>query len=213
MSHIRIRPLVACFLVLSVACWVLLLYILNSGLVFSVESLKQLPTVFTLDMAVFGTFVKWGWRWKLFRGWLVPFPDLEGTWRGTYRSTWEDPATGKTTPEAEIVLVIRQTFLTIHCTAFTKELTSRSYSTSLILDEQSGTRKLVYMYVGDPDQAVRFRSQVHRGAAELEIVGDVPEELRGLYWTDRKSTGDLVFRFVGRDKATKFSPSQGKAAS
>lgn len=177
------------------------------------ESAKKLPTVLSYDMVIWGLFVKWGWKWKALQGWLVPFPNLEGTWRGTYNSTWEDPSNGLPVGEEEIVLVIRQTFLSVHCTALTKEMTSRSYAADFAFDEQSGKRMLVYMYVGDPKQAVRSRSQIHRGASELEILGKESDELRGQYWTDRKSTGDLVFRLETREKADKFMPSSSSKAS
>ena len=27
-------------------------------------------------------FVSWAWRWRIFRGWLVPIPNLNGEWEG-----------------------------------------------------------------------------------------------------------------------------------
>ena len=30
-----------------------------------------------------------------YKGWLVQYPDLEGTWAGELQSTWENPKTGQ----------------------------------------------------------------------------------------------------------------------
>lgn len=213
MSHLKVKPMVACILGLSIAIWATLLYTAGIDFGLSWNSVKKLPAVLSYVMIIWGVFIKWGWKWKIFRGWLVPFPNLEGTWRGTYTSTWVDPATGTTPPDGEIVLVIRQNFLTLHCTVYTKELTSRSYTAAFHFDGQSGVRKLVYVYMADPKQAVRHRSQLHRGAAELDIIGSAPSELNGVYWTDRKSTGDLRLRFVSASKAESFGPSANQVAS
>lgn len=33
-----------------------------------------MPKVVSIDLAIVGIFIKWGWKLKIFRGWLVPFP-------------------------------------------------------------------------------------------------------------------------------------------
>jgi len=65
---------------------------------------------------------------------LVPFPVLAGTWCGVINSTWIDPKSGQKSASIPFVLVVRQTFLTIHCSMFTEESKSKSYSASIIID-------------------------------------------------------------------------------
>lgn len=40
--------------------------------------------VVTIDLLIVAAFVKWGWKFSIFRGWLVPFPNLNGTWAGLF---------------------------------------------------------------------------------------------------------------------------------
>ena len=53
------------------------------------------PKVVTIDLLIVTVFVKWGWKLTLFRGWLVPFPDLNGSWLGYIYSDWKNPDTGE----------------------------------------------------------------------------------------------------------------------
>src|SRR5947208_1047059 len=48
-----------------------------------------------LLLALVWVFIGYTWRWAIFRNWLVPFPDLNGTWQGTIQTTWADPETGE----------------------------------------------------------------------------------------------------------------------
>ena len=86
---------------------------------------------------IYVLFTSWAWRWRPFYGWLIPFPDLEGTWRGTVVSTWRNPETGQAPPPIEAMLVIRQKFDSISCTLFTAESESQSNAAALQLEEGS----------------------------------------------------------------------------
>lgn len=83
---------------------------------------KTIPLVL-----VVGVFVNWAWRWRIFRGWLVPFPDLNGTWQGTIQSRWTNPETGEVPGPIPVVLTIKQSFTRISCVMRTAEMISRSY--------------------------------------------------------------------------------------
>ena len=65
---------------------------------------------------------------RVFRGWLVSFPDLRGTWQGELETTWKDPRTGKIPGPIAVILVIKQSFGAIKCAMYTRE--SESYSTA-----------------------------------------------------------------------------------
>src|SRR3712207_1102068 len=54
-------------------------------------------------------FVLYGWKWRIFRTWLVPYPDLNGTWQGTIQTTWVDPQTGQPPGPIPVILSIKQT--------------------------------------------------------------------------------------------------------
>ena len=52
--------------------------------------LKPITTVVTLDTIVMFLFTKLVWKWKLLYSWLVPFPNLNGTWKGEIKTNWID---------------------------------------------------------------------------------------------------------------------------
>lgn len=204
MKYLNIKAFAAIGVALTVGLWLLLLFLTRSELQETVTAFKQLPNVLSIEMVLWALFVKWGWRYKIFQGWLVPFPYIQGTWRGTLTSTWINPETARPLDPINIVLVIRQTFIAVHCTILTSESESRSYSASIYLDSDSGEKKLVYTYNNKPRTTVRDRSPIHDGTASLEILGSPPKELRGEYWTSRKTTGELSLEFVSRSLAEGF---------
>lgn len=54
-----------------------------------------------------------------------------------------------------------------------------------------GVSSLDYMYLNRPDSSVEHRSRMHHGSASLDITGSPATRLRGRYWTDRDSKGEL----------------------
>jgi SNF family Na+-dependent transporter len=74
-----------------------------------VVAYKTVPLV--LILAAF--FVGYAWRWKIFRSWLVPFPDLNGTWQGVIQTTWKHPETGAIPAPIPVILTIKQSFTRI----------------------------------------------------------------------------------------------------
>ena len=87
-------------------------------------------------------FVLYGWRWRIFHPWLVPFPNLNGTWQGTIQTTWKNPETGQVPGPIPTILTIKQSFGRISCVMRTTEMVSRSFLADFWLDqdEQEGRR-------------------------------------------------------------------------
>lgn len=186
------------------AVWVAILFF--SGIEFRInwEALKKFPEVIAIYSVLHLLFAKWAWRFRIFRGWLVPYPDLEGTWEGTLESTWVDPTTGLRKPAIPIVLVIKQSFSSISCTMDTQESTSFSNAAQISTDDESGIVRLSYNYTNRPKATVRDRSEIHDGAAILRIVTEPQRALEGEYWTSRKTTGDMRLTFKSRKLASGF---------
>lgn len=158
---------------------------------------KLLPKVVTFDVIVFGLFAKWLWKWPLFQGWLVPFPNLNGIWIGTVTPIAEADAQNRGIPA---VMTIKQSFLTISCVMDTNEMTSESYSANFLIDEDSQLRKLIYIYTSRPRLGVIARSPVHDGTSRLNIEGQPPKRLVGEYWNSRRRVGEIELRFQRRMK-------------
>src|SRR5688500_4024323 len=64
-------------------------------------------TVTVVTLTALG-FDKWSWRWRIFKGWLVNDPDLQGTWKALLISDWIDPGTGYQVAPIKCVVTIRQ---------------------------------------------------------------------------------------------------------
>ena len=187
------------------AVWLAILFF--SGVEFRInwEALKKLPEAIGIYSILLLVFTTWAWRLSFLQGWLVPYPDLEGTWEGTLESTWEDPSTGKRKSPITIVFVIKQFFSSVSCVMYSEESSSYSNTAQISADDDSGTLQLSFNYTNRPRASVRERSEIHLGAAILRIVKGATLTLEGEYWTSRKTTGDMHLKFKSRKLADGFS--------
>lgn len=207
MKNIRHEIGLWCQAIVFIAIWALLIYLTQPELRITLEALKEIPHVVFFYTIIYLIFTIWAWRWRLFSGWLIPFPYLGGTWRGTIVSTWINPETGATPPPIEAILVIRHRFDSISCTLFTAESESQSNAAALQLEDGSDRKVLSYNYTNDPRVSVRGRSERHSGAAILKLVSQPTMRLTGEYWTSRKTTGEMDFAFDSRTSVEAFSQS------
>ena len=159
--------------------------------VLSWDFLKPFGIVVAAVVGVAGAFNRWAWSWRVFRGWYVNLPDLRGTWRTVLTSDWIDPATGHPIAPIDGFVVIRQTLSHLSVRLMTKESRSRSIAYS-ITKEDDDVFRLAVVYRNEPEIELQGnRSEIHHGAFWLEIFGDEPHELKGHYWTDRKTRGGM----------------------
>jgi hypothetical protein len=206
MKNIRHEAAIWAQLLTIVGIWVALLYLTGTPMRIDMAAVKHLPDVVLIYGFVYLVFTRWAWRWPLFRGWLVPLPNLQGTWIGTLDSTHQD----RTTP-IPVTIVIRQTFDAIHCSMYTEESDSTSVAAMLARDEVGISTTLNYTYANTPRAAVRNRSAMHNGATALRVITVTDERrLEGQYWTDRQTTGDIAVTFSSKQLAEtmQLAPSQ-----
>ena len=161
------------------------------------KAIVRLPTAVAVYSVLLFVFVKWLWRLRIFRRWLVITPDLQGTWKGTLKSTWTDPDTKQKVAPKKMTLVIKQTLLTISCVMYTDESESFSNTAQINEDDDSGIFQLSYNYTNRPKASVRERSEIHDGAAILK-VNESERTLEGEYWTSRKTTGEIRLKFFSK---------------
>lgn len=134
-----------------------------------------------------------GWRWQRLHPHLVSTPVVIGTWRGIMQSDWIDPDTGKPIPPRTVYLAISQSAVSLSVRLLTDESTSDLLN-GQVAKQPSGYPVLAYTYRNEPALSLqRTRSQIHHGAAMINIVGDPATKLDGVYWTDRRTTGTLTF--------------------
>jgi hypothetical protein len=114
---------------------------------------------------------------------------IEGTWAGTVTPLWTDPTTERRPHEKRVFLVVRQTASRVTVVLLTEESTSRSSIARLSQDELG--LSLSYMYSNRPESRVAHRSTLHNGSAFVEISGSPVSRIRGRYWTDGNTRGEL----------------------
>ncbi len=167
-----------------------ILLVVASGVAVSVSWLKHLSTVTGILLFILGAFDLWLWRLPFLQGWFVKRPNIRGTWRATLRSTWVDPSTEKGIEQIEGFMVIRQTYSSLSLRLLTSESSSELIGAE-INTGSDGTARIVGVYRNEPRQLLRQRSPIHYGAILLDIEGKPVPCLRGHYWTDRSTAGEI----------------------
>jgi hypothetical protein len=124
---------------------------------------------------------------------------LTGRWEGTYVSSYKHPDTGLNAT-GPIKFTIRQGQFSTSITGSTGEMNSYSSRSWLEADRDAQRFRLGYTYTSRPDAAVRHRSAPHEGVCWLTMMlSDDPDRLKGIYYTERRSIGDLDLRRTSRD--------------
>lgn len=150
-------------------------------------------------VAVLGLWDRWIWRTRLAQR-FGPVPrDLRGTWKGALMSAWIDPATGRVIDPKPAYLVVRQTATSVSATLLTDE--SKSTSSLAAVSTAGHQVTLDYLYLNRPDSRVEHRSRMHHGSTVLDVTGSPATRLRGRYWTDRDSKGELDLAIRARKLA------------
>lgn len=193
-------------LVFAALIWGTLLVI--DGTAVSIALLKPLNPVVGVVMFGLLAFERWLWRWHRLYPWFVSIPDLNGTWKGTFKSDFID-ADGSAYPETVSFLVIRQTLSSLSVRLITNRSNS-AFASGAIETERDGIKNLVGVYTAHSKALDQLANPPHQGATILRIIGRPPRELEGCYWTDRKSQGEL--RFTTRIKRQVESYGEGLTA-
>jgi len=162
------------------------------------DVLRLIPIVATADGIAYFVFTAWLWRWKHLQGWLIPFPDLNGTWQGHIQTNWKD-AEGNTPGAIPAILTIKQSFGRMSCVMRTAEMESHSYLEGFCIDKDAQVRRLCYSYTSRPKTALSDRSTPHDGTMLFNVIGKPVHKLEGEYWTQRQTTGTVTLTFRTRE--------------
>lgn len=142
-----------------------------------------------------------GWKLCLLNK-LFYRPNLNGTWIGQLSSDWTDE-NGTIISPIEFFIVIRQSFLRIHFTTFTKEFVGLSYAETFSLDKDTGLKTVAYMYRKDTSQI--NEDSLREGAAELRLIlSEDAKRLEGKYWSNTKTQGKISVSFINHQQVDSF---------
>ena len=195
MTNLNVKYFVYILIAISAVFWSILAALGGVELGQATAFFRAFPQVVTADLVCITLFAKWLWKWKLFQGWLVPFPNLNGTWIGSITSSWVNPETGSTIPPIPATIAIKQSFFKISCVVRTDEMRSDSYTEGFRIDPDRQIKQLVYTYSSRPRPSVSDRSAPHDGSVVLDVIESPVKKLMGRYWTERNTTGEMDFEF------------------
>lgn len=195
MRNVTLRNSMYLLVGLSSIAWFLLAFFNNLDLSKVKDFFGLVPKVVSIDLLVVAVFVKWGWKIKIFRGWLVPFPNLSGTWIGYIYSDWKNPQTGEKPPPIPVMLTVSQSFFHVSCVMRTSEMESSSYSEGLLIDADRQVKKIAYSYASKPRISLSERSIPHDGTAVFQIIEKPKLKLTGKYWTERLTKGEINLEY------------------
>jgi hypothetical protein len=198
MRNLNLKPFLFILLGFSGLVWFAIATASGLNMKNLLDFMRPIPNVVTVDLLLVGFFMKWGWRWKLLQGWLVPFPDLNGTWQGQIQTNWKDTQ-GKIPGPIPTMLTINQTFGRISCVMRTAEMESHSYGEGFRIDTERQIRQLCYSYTSKPKASLRNRSTPHDGTILFNIISKPVRKLEGEYWTQRQTTGTVILIFHSKE--------------
>ena len=159
-----------------------------------VDFLRTMSAAISITTIIVTTFVSWAWKFRIFRGWLVPVPNLNGDWEGCIKYNYAGKDTSR-----KIKVHIKQTFTSIYVKLETKESKSKNFCGSFNIDKNRGEKQLIYSYFNEPDVKYRNRSPLHYGTTKLDISQD-NKTMEGEYWTNRNSGGTISLKKMSARK-------------
>jgi len=192
---------ISTLLFIAAMTWGSLLFL--DGVAISIFWLKPLTTVSGLMVLLLGVFDRWAWRIPFLYPWFVSTPNLRGTWKGQIDSSWKNPGSGKRIQPIEAYLVVEQTFSSLQIRLFTKESQS-NLLTGNIFQNDGGTYSVARSYRNTPNILNRTNSPMHHGGILLHIQGEKDFSLKGEYWTDRQTKGEIHFINKSKTLASDF---------
>lgn len=199
MRNVTIKSSLYLLVGISAIVWVSLAYISGLDLSKIQDFFGLVPKVVSIDLLIIAVFIKWGWKLNIFRGWLVPFPNLNGSWLGFIYSDWKNPDTGEKPPPIPVMLTVNQSFFHISCIMCTGEMESSSYSEGFLIDPDRQIKNIAYSYTSKPRLSLSDRSIPHDGTAVFKIVEKPKLKLVGRYWTERLTKGEIILEYHSKE--------------
>ncbi|MBD3896451.1 hypothetical protein IEI94_11360 [Halomonas sp. ML-15] len=174
-----------------------LLYFLHLPFDYPVLAMAWRSVTYSLASTtlLFGTFFRLAWRSPRIARWMRR-PIVHGVWRGKLRSDFSRSDNNGPSLEIPIIFVVRQTYLTISIESFTKFQEGESKLEALIQNKRTEATRLCYVF--ELRRQYQGEKKLTSGAGELKLI-DNAKRLRGHYWTNTPTNGDLELELISRD--------------
>lgn len=120
------------------------------------------------------------WAWKLNP--LEKTPKLYGKYNGILKYNYKGKIGNK-----EIEVFVKQSLFHLKILLISDEIISSTITSKII--EENGNYVLYYTYITNPKSKFSDENPIQLGTCRFII--DDPKTLRGIYWTNRKTKGDI----------------------
>lgn len=142
----------------------------------------------------FGFFARRTWDSPKLAKWLGR-PIVHGVWSGDLITNYKS-GDGKPLSPIDIVFVIKQTYLSLSIESFTKSQEGESKVEAIVQNAKTDATKLCYIF--ELRRQYRGENKLTTGSGELRLL-ESAKRLKGHYWTNSPTQGDLDLRLVSRD--------------
>lgn len=174
-----------------------LFYILHLPFDYQLLAMTWRSVTFSLASTTlfFGAFFRLAWRSPKISRWMRR-PIVHGVWRGKLCSDFSMDDDNTHSVEVPIIFVIRQTYLTLSIESFTKFQEGESKLEALIQNRRTEATRLCYVF--ELRRQYEGEKKLTSGAGELKLI-DNAKRLRGHYWTNTPTNGDIELELITRD--------------
>lgn len=122
---------------------------------------------------------------------------MHGLWRGSLSTNYIGPD-GQSKPPIEIAFIIKQTYLSLSIESFTRGQEGESKVEALLQNNKTDTTKVCYIF--ELRRQYKGENKLTMGAGELKLL-NMGTRLKGHYWTNSPTQGDLELELITRDCA------------
>ncbi|MBE6795695.1 MAG: hypothetical protein E7533_03825 [Ruminococcaceae bacterium] len=179
---LRIKSLIKCGVYINLILLVIRI-VISFEEILATESLYDLygyiSESIVATLFILGFYEKLLWRFNPF----CKTPKIYGTYDVILKSSYDQKSRNGE-------LKIKQTLLTTKIKLKTEESSSTSIDSKITKINED--EKLIYTYINTPKNEFRDRSNIHYGTVIIDLC-DL-KNLFGMYYTDRKSRGDIIFK-------------------
>lgn len=137
-----------------------------------------------------GLFANMTWKSERLAKWLGK-PIVHGVWRGTLNTNYKG-----THRPIEIAFVIKQTFMSLSIESFTQDQDGESKIEALIQNSKTQSTRVCYMF--ELKRQYKGENKLTTGAGDLKLI-EAGKKLKGNYWTNSPTDGDLELSLVSRE--------------
>lgn len=196
LTYAELERLLKVFLLLTIAIAIVVFLIrwkCFGATIFSAawQSVSLAVSVATI---VFGVFSRITWTSIRLADWLGR-PIIHGIWWGSLRSNFLD-SDGHSLPPVDMYFIVRQTYLTLSIESFTRSQEGESTIEAISRNAKTDATKVAYVF--ELRRLYSGENKLTVGSGELRLL-ESGTRLRGHYFTNSPTQGDLDLRLLSRD--------------